>query len=161
MLRDLGWEEKDQVHVIIKHMFDPSDPATIKHDFYERLKEEIRGEIEKMGPVASIKIFERNPEGVVAVKYKAPLAAQRCINVSSNRIEIVFYCYVDFVFLPCTYLFVLILRSWAEGTLMAARSKRVTTMDTPTTSWRNPKRRRRSARRPGLGMLSTARFRPI
>jgi len=82
---ELGWEEKEQVHVIIKHMFDPNDPLTIRHDFYENLKKEIQGELESMGPVATIKVFERNPQGVVAVKYKNALAAQRCINVMDGR----------------------------------------------------------------------------
>jgi HIV Tat-specific factor 1 len=82
---DLGWEEKEQVHVIIKHMFDPKDPDTIRPDFYDTLKNEIKGELEKMGPVASIKIFERNPEGVVAVKYQTGLAATRCINIMGGR----------------------------------------------------------------------------
>jgi HIV Tat-specific factor 1 len=82
---DLGWEEKEQVHVIIKHMFDPKDPETIRPDFYDTLKHEIKGELEKMGPVASIKIFERNPEGIVAVKYQTGLAATRCINIMGGR----------------------------------------------------------------------------
>jgi HIV Tat-specific factor 1 len=82
---DLGWEEKEQVHVIIKHMFDPKDPDTIRPDFYDNLKNEIKGELDKMGPVASIKVFERNPEGVVAVKYQTGLAATRCINIMGGR----------------------------------------------------------------------------
>lgn len=44
--------------MIIKHLFDPKDPETMRPDFYDNLKNEIRGELEKMGPVASIKIFE-------------------------------------------------------------------------------------------------------
>jgi len=61
------------------------DPQTLKPDFYENLKNEITGEIAKMGPIASIKIFERNPEGVAAIKYKTSLAAIRCINIMGGR----------------------------------------------------------------------------
>jgi len=83
---DLGWEDKEQVHVIIKNMFDTKDPEIYRNPhFYENLKNEIKGELEKMGPLASIKIFERNPEGAVAVKYKTGLAATRCINIMGGR----------------------------------------------------------------------------
>jgi len=81
----LGWEEKEQVHVIIKNLFDPKDPQALAPDFYANLKNEIKGEMEKMGPVSSIKIFERNPEGIIAVKYQNGLAAQRCLNIMGGR----------------------------------------------------------------------------
>lgn len=76
--RDLGWDEKEKVHVIIKHMFDPADGRSDVF-FYDNLKQEIEPELNKMGTVESVKIFERNPEGVVAVKYAAGWGAERCI----------------------------------------------------------------------------------
>jgi len=82
---ELGWEEKEQVHVIVKGMFDINDPATLHYNFYENLKKEVQIEFEKMGPVASIKVFDRNPDGVVAVKYTNEHSANRCISVMNGR----------------------------------------------------------------------------
>lgn len=66
-------------------MFDINDPATLNFNFYENLKNEVKIEFEKMGTVASIKVFERNPEGVVAIKYQNEHSASRCISVMNGR----------------------------------------------------------------------------
>eukprot|EP01127_Copromyxa_protea_P014575 TRINITY_DN4097_c0_g1_i1.p1 TRINITY_DN4097_c0_g1~~TRINITY_DN4097_c0_g1_i1.p1 ORF type:complete len:377 (-),score=118.48 TRINITY_DN4097_c0_g1_i1:121-1197(-) len=81
---DLGWEEKERVHVVIKHLFEPNDGRGDIF-FYDNLKNEITPELEKMGPIETLKIFERSPEGVVAVKYTAGWAAERCIEVMNGR----------------------------------------------------------------------------
>ena len=54
-------------------------------EFYEDLKKEIKKELQELGPVETVKIFERNPEGVVAVKFKYPLTAQRCVRIMNGR----------------------------------------------------------------------------
>jgi HIV Tat-specific factor 1 len=56
-VRDLGWDEKEKVHVIIKYMFNPADGRTDVF-FYDNLKQEITPELEKMGPVETLKVFE-------------------------------------------------------------------------------------------------------
>jgi HIV Tat-specific factor 1 len=80
----------------MKHMFDPEDAKT-DISFYDDLKEEIEAEVKKLGPVNNVKIFERNPEGVVAVKFSEQWAAEKCIQVMNGRffggkkIEVDFY----------------------------------------------------------------------
>jgi len=35
--------------------------------------------------VEKVTVFERNPEGVVAVKFKVPASAEQCIGIMNNR----------------------------------------------------------------------------
>jgi len=65
-------------------MFDPKD-AEQDPMFYRDLKAEIQLECEKLGPTESVRVFENNPEGVVAVKYESSRAAQRCLDVMNAR----------------------------------------------------------------------------
>eukprot|EP01130_Rhizamoeba_saxonica_P016378 TRINITY_DN7563_c0_g1_i2.p1 TRINITY_DN7563_c0_g1~~TRINITY_DN7563_c0_g1_i2.p1 ORF type:complete len:346 (+),score=95.06 TRINITY_DN7563_c0_g1_i2:32-1069(+) len=79
---ELNWEEKEEKNVILKHMFDPKS-AYGDIDYYVKLQEEIEMEVVKIGPIDKVKVFERNPEGVVAVKFKDAFHASRCIQVCS------------------------------------------------------------------------------
>uniref|UniRef100_A0A6B2LD64 RRM domain-containing protein n=1 Tax=Arcella intermedia TaxID=1963864 RepID=A0A6B2LD64_9EUKA len=81
---ELGWEDKEQRHVIIKHMFDPR-VAEKDFSFYENLEKEIAVEFARIGQVDALKIFERNEEGVVAVKYKYEYDAEKCIEIMNGR----------------------------------------------------------------------------
>jgi len=81
---ELDWEEKEQVHVIIKNMFDPGE-ARKDFNFYDTLRDEITQEFQRSGPIEAVKIFERSPEGVVAVKYANQLGAEKCIEVMNGR----------------------------------------------------------------------------
>jgi len=65
-------------------MFDANIAAS-DINFYDNLREEIEAEFSRIGPVEIIKIFERNPEGVVAVKYIHELDAQKCIEKMNGR----------------------------------------------------------------------------
>eukprot|EP01122_Echinamoeba_exundans_P010535 TRINITY_DN3967_c0_g1_i2.p1 TRINITY_DN3967_c0_g1~~TRINITY_DN3967_c0_g1_i2.p1 ORF type:complete len:409 (-),score=114.34 TRINITY_DN3967_c0_g1_i2:56-1282(-) len=84
---ELGWEERENRHVIIKHMFDAkSDEARLDVNFYDDLKAELAEELEnKIGGFESIKIFERSPEGVVAAKFSSQLEAEKCIKLMDGR----------------------------------------------------------------------------
>ncbi|PRP85446.1 HIV Tat-specific factor [Planoprotostelium fungivorum] len=82
--KELSWEEDDNCHVIMKHMF-TQEEAWATPDFFDVLKEEVVAECEKFGTVKNIKVFERNPEGVVAVKFLLHPAAQRCIEKMNGR----------------------------------------------------------------------------
>lgn len=84
---DLGWEEKENRHVIVKHMFDArSDEARTDVEFYDVLKEELAEELtDKLGGFESIKIFERNLEGVVAIKFSSQFEAENCIKLMDGR----------------------------------------------------------------------------
>lgn len=82
---ELGWEEKEQKHVILKHMFDPLSAASSDISFYDDLKQEILEESKKLGHVESVKVFERSPLGVVAVKFATSSAAIKCIELMNGR----------------------------------------------------------------------------
>jgi len=81
---ELGWDEKEKRHVIIKHMFDAYE-ASKDPNFYENLRVEIESEFNKIGSVEALKIFERNPQGIIAVKYDYEIDAQRCIDKMNGR----------------------------------------------------------------------------
>jgi HIV Tat-specific factor 1 len=84
---ELGWDERENRHVIIKHMFDAkSDEARLDVNFYDDLKSELIKELEsQIGGYESIKIFERSPEGVVAAKFSSQLEAEKCIKLMDGR----------------------------------------------------------------------------
>jgi len=83
-MQELTWEENEQTHVILEFMFDPQN-AFGNVFFYDQLKREIEPELAKCGPIASIKVFERNPDGVIAVKFETDWGAARCIEVMNDR----------------------------------------------------------------------------
>jgi len=82
--KELGWEEDGQVHVIIKNMFSPLE-ATGDPNFFQELREDISAEASKMGLVDKVSVFEHNPEGVVAIKFKSGEGAHKCIEVMNGR----------------------------------------------------------------------------
>lgn len=71
----LGWEDEDQIDVglkivIIKNVFTLADVESDENFLYD-LRKEMAIEIERsVGPIARIKIFEFNPEGVIEIKFK-------------------------------------------------------------------------------------------
>lgn len=81
---ELGWDDQEKKHVIIKYMFDPIEAAR-DPNFYENLRIEIEAEFKKIGNVEALKIFERHPEGVIAIKYSYEYDAQKCIEIMNGR----------------------------------------------------------------------------
>jgi len=72
--------------VILKHVFDTSDPLVKSDpDFYETLKADIQEECEKIGPVDKVTVFARNSEGPVGVKFVNAADAEQCIEVMHGR----------------------------------------------------------------------------
>jgi len=82
---ELGWEEKEQKHIILKHVFRP-EQAFGSITFYDELKEEIMEEAKKLGHVESVKVFERSSLGVVAIKFSTSSAAEKCLSLMNGRI---------------------------------------------------------------------------
>ncbi|KAL0480327.1 hypothetical protein AKO1_007075 [Acrasis kona] len=70
--------------VILKHMFTPDEFAQ-EPLLREELKQDIKGECEKLGPVEKIRIFQDNPDGVVEVKFKLPTSAEECVTMMQGR----------------------------------------------------------------------------
>ncbi|KAJ1978104.1 hypothetical protein H4R35_002039 [Dimargaris xerosporica] len=92
MEKKLTWFESDEPEVsekykrivILKHMFTPDeierDPVLLLD-----LKEDIRSEVEKLGPVTNLKLYEQSSEGVVSVKYADKACAEACVQLMDGR----------------------------------------------------------------------------
>lgn len=92
---ELSWEDKEQKHVILKKMFRP-EQAISNIDFYDELRDAVMEEAKKLGHVESVKVFERNPEGVIAVKFATGSAAEKCVAQFNGRL-------FDGVHITCEY----------------------------------------------------------
>ncbi|KAK3336787.1 hypothetical protein B0T19DRAFT_378787 [Cercophora scortea] len=70
--------------VILRHMFTPAeldeDPAAILD-----IKEDIREECAKLGPVTNVVLFDQEEDGVVSVKFTTPEAAEACVRMMHGR----------------------------------------------------------------------------
>lgn len=70
--------------VILKHMFTlqelEEDPAVLLD-----LKEDIREECEKLGDVTMVTLYDKEPDGVVSVKFKTAEQALACVRVMNGR----------------------------------------------------------------------------
>lgn len=70
--------------VILNHMFTlqelDEDPAALLE-----IKEDIREECEKLGEVTNVVLYDLEPQGVVAVKFKRPEAADACVELMRGR----------------------------------------------------------------------------
>ncbi|GAB1212665.1 hypothetical protein ATERTT37_001810 [Aspergillus terreus] len=70
--------------VILKHMFTlkelDEDPAAILD-----IKEDIREECSKLGEITNVVLYDKEPEGVVSVRFADPEAARNCVRVMDGR----------------------------------------------------------------------------
>ena len=70
--------------VILKHMFTleeiKADPVSILD-----IKEDIRDECSKLGEVTNVVLYDREPEGIVSVRFSDPDAARRCVLTMDGR----------------------------------------------------------------------------
>eukprot|EP01114_Cavostelium_apophysatum_P014695 TRINITY_DN3872_c0_g1_i1.p1 TRINITY_DN3872_c0_g1~~TRINITY_DN3872_c0_g1_i1.p1 ORF type:complete len:338 (-),score=70.11 TRINITY_DN3872_c0_g1_i1:4-1017(-) len=80
----LSWEEDENTHVVVKHMFSQQE-AWADPNFFKELEEDISAECNKFGTVEKVKIFQRNPDGVVVVKFAQHFAASRCVEKMNGR----------------------------------------------------------------------------
>ncbi|XP_054710644.1 HIV Tat-specific factor 1-like [Uloborus diversus] len=79
-----GMRSRHENTVIIKNMFDPKEfeeDATLLLDY----QKDVREECSKCGEVKKVVIYDRNPEGVVAVTFSEPEMADECINLMNGR----------------------------------------------------------------------------
>ncbi|RIA88218.1 hypothetical protein C1645_713419 [Glomus cerebriforme] len=70
--------------VILKHMFtleELENDITLILD----LKEDIRNECEKLGEVTNVVLYDKEPEGVVSVKFKDQISADACVLKMNGR----------------------------------------------------------------------------
>lgn len=70
--------------VILKHMFTLQelelDPAVMLE-----IKEDIREECEKLGPVTNVQLFDKEDEGVASVRFQNATAAEACVRLMNGR----------------------------------------------------------------------------
>lgn len=70
--------------VILSHMFTlrelEEDPTAILD-----IKEDIREECEKLGPVTNVVLFDKEEEGIVSVKFQTAEAADACLQLMHGR----------------------------------------------------------------------------
>ena len=92
LTRLFDWQEKEPAErskrekvVIIKNLFDPSefdaDPTLIA-EYKQEVEEECSA---KCGPVKKVELYDRNPEGVVAVFFKEFEHADLCVGLMNGR----------------------------------------------------------------------------
>ncbi|PPR07381.1 hypothetical protein CVT26_013697 [Gymnopilus dilepis] len=70
--------------VVLKHMFVPAElekDASLLLD----LKEDVRDECSSLGEVTNVVLYDLEPDGVMTVKFKDPLAAQACVLKMNGR----------------------------------------------------------------------------
>lgn len=78
--KNTKWEKV----VILRHMFTleelEEDPAALLE-----IKEDIREECEKLGPVTNVVLYDKEEEGIVSVRFKTAAAAEACLKVMHGR----------------------------------------------------------------------------
>jgi HIV Tat-specific factor 1 len=80
----LGWDGFDdvvdprKVIVVLKHMFEPAEMEAGGPAAAEALRAEVVAECATFGAVDKARVFARNPEGVVTVRFREPDAADAC-----------------------------------------------------------------------------------
>ncbi|EAU91645.1 splicing factor u2af-associated protein 2 [Coprinopsis cinerea okayama7 len=70
--------------VVLKHMFTIEElekDATLLLD----LKEDVREECSTLGEVTNVTLYDKEPEGIMTVKFKDPLSAQACVIKMNGR----------------------------------------------------------------------------
>ncbi|EGD77470.1 hypothetical protein PTSG_08565 [Salpingoeca rosetta] len=86
----LGWHDTDLKRkkavgvLILRHMFHPSE-FTEDPMLLVELKRDIEKECKKFGPIKKLEIFDRNPEGVVMVRYQDEAALGPAIATLNGR----------------------------------------------------------------------------
>lgn len=84
--KELEWgEDEEQVHVIVEGIFTLDEVRENGLSFFDDLRAELMDELGKMGTVKSLKIFQHNPQGVVAIKFETPTDALRCVSRMEGR----------------------------------------------------------------------------
>ncbi|KAI2629768.1 hypothetical protein GGR54DRAFT_278554 [Hypoxylon sp. NC1633] len=70
--------------VILRHMFTlrelEEDPAAMLE-----IKEDIREECSKLGPVTNVVLYDLEEDGIASVKFKTPEAAEACVDLMDGR----------------------------------------------------------------------------
>ena len=75
---------KEDKIVILKNLFDPkefeADPTLITD-----IRDDLKQECEKFGPIKKIMIFDRHPEGIGSVTFRELVSADACVTQLNGR----------------------------------------------------------------------------
>ncbi|KAK7692633.1 hypothetical protein QCA50_004266 [Cerrena zonata] len=77
-------ENKNGRVVVLKHMFTLHDLETDKSLLLD-LKEDVRDEASTLGEVTNVVLYDKEPEGIMTVKFRDPLSAQACVLKMNGR----------------------------------------------------------------------------
>ncbi|RAL41931.1 unnamed protein product [Cuscuta campestris] len=86
----LGWGGRDDekvsipTTVVLRHMFSPAE-LRADESLLPELKEDVKEECAKLGPVDSIKVCENHPQGVILIRFKDRKDARKCIELMNGR----------------------------------------------------------------------------
>ena len=76
----------DFSHRVINVWLNVYSPEEFKNpSFVGELEQDIASECSKLGPLEKITVFEKNPRGVVIVKFGTAYAASECLRVFNGR----------------------------------------------------------------------------
>jgi len=70
--------------VILKNVFKQEDLSS-DPIFVKNLKDEIKDECEKIGPVQKVRVFQNNPDGVVEIRFIHTTSADKCVVKMNGR----------------------------------------------------------------------------
>ncbi|KAI9572059.1 hypothetical protein HD554DRAFT_2066640 [Boletus coccyginus] len=81
---DMNLPNRNSRIVVLKHMFslkELDEDASLLLD----LKEDVRDECSTLGEVTNVVLYDKEPEGVMTVKFRDPLSAQACVLKMNGR----------------------------------------------------------------------------
>lgn len=91
----LGWDEDGEgllgrgvklvKIVILKNVFDRNDVEGSEEEMYRRIQEDMEEGCGKIGKVENVTVFKRNEDGAVAVKFRRPTDALKCVERMNGR----------------------------------------------------------------------------
>jgi HIV Tat-specific factor 1 len=70
--------------VVLRHMF-TLDELAEDEDAFGEIRQDVLDECEKLGPVTKVTLYDLEPDGVITVKFRTPLAARACIELMHGR----------------------------------------------------------------------------
>ena len=86
--KQFGWGETVEGlrKVVLLNMFGPEDfDEETADEFFKLLEEDVRPELEKIGPIKRLEIHRHRPDGVIEVKYSSQADAENCIQIMNGR----------------------------------------------------------------------------
>lgn len=70
--------------VVLRHMFTLEELAE-DEDAFGEIRQDVLDECEKLGPVTKVTLYDLEPDGIVTVKFRTPLAARACVERMQGR----------------------------------------------------------------------------